>query len=89
MEGDTCPTRFLEKMNLFGETWLILSKAGVKLHTRGTSLCFVSHTILTLFRPEKDSEKNTEFNYYVSKVWIRSEHCVGFLKGCWSSLRGL
>ncbi|KAF8592787.1 hypothetical protein K439DRAFT_1273646, partial [Ramaria rubella] len=33
--------------------------------------------------------ENTQFNYYVSKIHIRSEHCVGFLKGCWSSLRGL
>ncbi|KAJ7091298.1 hypothetical protein C8R43DRAFT_908307, partial [Mycena crocata] len=32
---------------------------------------------------------NTKFNYHLSAVRIRSEHCVGFLKGRWSSLRGL
>ena len=32
---------------------------------------------------------NTRYNYYVSKVRIRSEHCIGFLKGRWPSLRGL
>lgn len=40
-------------------------------------------------RPEKDTRENTKFNYYVSKIRIRSEHCVGFLKGRFSSLRGL
>ena len=29
------------------------------------------------------------YNYYLSQVRIRSEHCVGYLKGRWSSLRGL
>ncbi|KAF8987567.1 hypothetical protein BDQ17DRAFT_1258454, partial [Cyathus striatus] len=29
------------------------------------------------------------YNYHVSSIRIRSEHCVGFLKGRWSSLRGL
>lgn len=33
--------------------------------------------------------ENTRYNYYVSKVRICSEHCIGFLKGRWSSLRGL
>lgn len=41
------------------------------------------------FRPEKDTPDNTKFNYHVSKVRIRSEHCMGFIKGRWSSLRGL
>ncbi|KAH9969955.1 hypothetical protein BJV74DRAFT_784654 [Russula compacta] len=40
-------------------------------------------------RPEKDTEENTHYNYYVLKVQICSEHCIGFLKGRWSSLRGL
>jgi hypothetical protein len=40
-------------------------------------------------RPEKYSTENTTYNYYVSKVRIRSEHCVGYLKGRFSSLRGL
>lgn len=40
-------------------------------------------------RPEKDTSENTRFNYHVSRVRVRSEHCVGYLKGRWSSLRGL
>ncbi|KAF5378451.1 hypothetical protein D9615_007041 [Tricholomella constricta] len=40
--------------------------------------------------PEKsDCLENTVHNYHVSKVRIRSEHCMGYLKGRWSSLRGL
>jgi hypothetical protein len=42
-----------------------------------------------MIRPEKDTPENTKHNYYVSKVRIRSEHCVGFLKGRWQSLKGL
>ncbi|KIJ48108.1 hypothetical protein M422DRAFT_248289 [Sphaerobolus stellatus SS14] len=40
-------------------------------------------------KPEKDTRNNSRYNYYVSRVRVRSEHCVGFLKGRWSSLRGL
>jgi DDE superfamily endonuclease len=40
-------------------------------------------------RPEKETPENTTYNYHVSKVRIRSEHCVGFLKGRWSSLKDL
>jgi hypothetical protein len=32
------------------------------------------------YRPEKDTAENTKYNYYVSKVQIHSEHCIGFLK---------
>lgn len=39
--------------------------------------------------PERDVPENKTHNYHVSSVRIRSEHCVGFLKGRWSSLRGL
>lgn len=35
------------------------------------------------------NSENTKYNYHLSAVRIRSEHCVGFLKGRWSSLRGL
>ena len=45
--------------------------------------------LIIIFRPEKDEDNNNTFNYYVSKVRVHSEHCVGFLKGCWQSLRGL
>ncbi|KAF8589783.1 hypothetical protein K439DRAFT_1331869, partial [Ramaria rubella] len=40
-------------------------------------------------RPEKDMAENAKFNYHVSKIRVQSEHCVEFLKGCWSSLHGL
>jgi hypothetical protein len=45
--------------------------------------------ILTYSRPEKFDKDNTDHNYHVSRVRIRSEHCMGYLKGRWSSLRGL
>lgn len=45
--------------------------------------------MLTQNRPEKDTAENTRFNYHVSAVRIRSEHCMGYIKGRWSSLRGL
>jgi hypothetical protein len=45
--------------------------------------------IIICCRPEKDTPDNTLFNYHLSAVRIRSEHCMGFLKGRWSSLRGL
>ncbi|KAF6744736.1 hypothetical protein DFP72DRAFT_65365 [Ephemerocybe angulata] len=40
-------------------------------------------------RPEKAVGDNPTHNYHVSKVRVGSEHCVGFLKGRWSSLKGL
>lgn len=40
-------------------------------------------------RPDKNSQENTTYNYHVSCIRICSEHCVGFLKGRWSSLCGL
>ena len=40
-------------------------------------------------RPEKETEENTKYYYYLSKVHIQSEHCMGFLKGHWSLLWGL
>lgn len=49
----------------------------------------ISNFILFIIRPEKDTPQNTMFNYHVSKVRVRSEHCVGFLKGRWASLKGL
>jgi DDE superfamily endonuclease len=44
---------------------------------------------LKIYRPEKDTPENTTFNYYVSNIRIRSEHCIGFLKGRFQSLRDL
>ncbi|KAF8239431.1 hypothetical protein L208DRAFT_1067682, partial [Tricholoma matsutake] len=32
---------------------------------------------------------NTTYNYHVSAICTCSEHCMGFLKGHWSSLHGL
>ncbi|KAF8583380.1 hypothetical protein K439DRAFT_1348840, partial [Ramaria rubella] len=40
-------------------------------------------------KPDKDLPENTQYNYYVSQVQVCLEHCVGFLKGRWSSLCGL
>jgi len=40
-------------------------------------------------RPEKLQVDNATFNYWVSRVRVRSEHCIGFLKGRFNSLRGL
>ncbi|KAF8590622.1 hypothetical protein K439DRAFT_1329778, partial [Ramaria rubella] len=42
-----------------------------------------------IYRPEKDIAENGRYNYFVSRVRVRSEHCVGFLKGQWFSLHGL
>ncbi|KAL1726521.1 hypothetical protein EV714DRAFT_192258, partial [Schizophyllum commune] len=39
--------------------------------------------------PEKETPENATYNYHVSRVRVRSEHCVGFLKCRWSSLKGL
>ncbi|KAL1755681.1 hypothetical protein FB107DRAFT_212874 [Schizophyllum commune] len=41
------------------------------------------------FRPEKELPENTRYNYHVSRVRVRSEHCVGFIKCRWASLKGL
>ena len=47
-------------------------------------------TELDLFySPEKSIPENSDYNQAVSRVRIRSEHCVGYLKGRWSSLCGL
>ncbi|KAF7289251.1 DDE Tnp4 domain-containing protein [Mycena indigotica] len=40
-------------------------------------------------KPERDEPDNTLFNNHVSFVRVRSEHCIGFLKGCMQSLKGL
>ena len=39
--------------------------------------------------PERSLEANAEFNNHVSKLRIRSEHTIGFLKGRFPSLKGL
>ncbi|KAF7300775.1 DDE Tnp4 domain-containing protein [Mycena kentingensis (nom. inval.)] len=39
--------------------------------------------------PIKFQDRNEAFNYYVANVRVRSEHAVGYLKGRFSSLRGL
>ncbi|KAI5829575.1 hypothetical protein K523DRAFT_241839, partial [Schizophyllum commune Tattone D] len=39
--------------------------------------------------PEKELPENATYNYHVSRVRVRSEHCVGFLKCRWGSLKGL
>ena len=49
----------------------------------------VCSNILVWFRPEKNTRENTRYNYYLSNIRIRSEHCVGFFKGRLPSVRGL
>jgi hypothetical protein len=39
--------------------------------------------------PERSLKKNAEFNLHVSRLRIRSEHAIGFLKGRFPSLKGL
>ncbi|KAF8240937.1 hypothetical protein L208DRAFT_1035953, partial [Tricholoma matsutake] len=40
-------------------------------------------------KPAANIPENKTFNYWVSHVHIQSEHAVGFLKGCFQSLKGL
>ncbi|VDB88565.1 unnamed protein product [Peniophora sp. CBMAI 1063] len=40
-------------------------------------------------KPEKEEPRNTTYNYHLSAIRVRSEHCIGFLKGRWASLKGL
>ncbi len=40
-------------------------------------------------KPYRDEAENAEFNNHVSMVRIRSEHCIGFLKGWFQSLKNL
>jgi hypothetical protein len=84
-------TGFLMTTNLYGVTQHILSKLGVRHRTRSQLSLFQSvyHSGLQLYRPEKNTQENTTFNYYVSNIRIRSEHCIGFLKGRFQSLRDL
>jgi hypothetical protein len=68
----------------------ILSMIGVKHLIKSMYISFLhSNLLANKVRPEKDTEENTTYNYYVSKVRIRSEHAIGYLKGTWQSLRGL
>ncbi|KAF7293087.1 DDE Tnp4 domain-containing protein [Mycena indigotica] len=39
--------------------------------------------------PEKETPDNTTFNNHVSYVRVKSEHCIGFVKGRLQSLKGL
>lgn len=46
--------------------------------------------VITPFkRPWSLQQENRIFNYHVSKVRVRSEHAVGYIKGRFGSLRGL
>ena len=40
-------------------------------------------------KPKRDIPENEEFNNHLSMVRIRSEHAIGFLKGCFHSLKHL
>ncbi len=47
------------------------------------------HTIPVHKKPASLQRENTIFNHMVSHVCVRSEHCMGALKGCFQCLRGL
>ncbi|PPQ83037.1 hypothetical protein CVT25_005279 [Psilocybe cyanescens] len=40
-------------------------------------------------KPASNVPENKTFNFWVSHVRIKSEHAVGYLKGCFQSLKGL
>ncbi|KAF9511869.1 hypothetical protein BS47DRAFT_1281314, partial [Hydnum rufescens UP504] len=40
-------------------------------------------------KPHSLFQNNEIFNYHLSKIRIKSEHTIGMLKGCFSSLCGL
>jgi hypothetical protein len=40
-------------------------------------------------KPQRDLPDNNEFNNHLSMVRIRSEHCIGFAKGRFPSLKDL
>ncbi|KIO22285.1 hypothetical protein M407DRAFT_43965, partial [Tulasnella calospora MUT 4182] len=40
-------------------------------------------------KPASDNPLNAQFDATVAQLRIRSEHCMGALKGHWQSLRGL
>ena len=67
-----------------------MNLVSVTIQKASSEVVFFLATVLrNLSRPESELQENRLFNYYVSNVRIRSEHCMGFLKGRWSSLRGL
>ncbi|KAG8911346.1 hypothetical protein FRC01_005762 [Tulasnella sp. 417] len=47
------------------------------------------HVIPVHKKPASDNPLNTQFDAAVAQLRIRSEHCMGALKGRWQSLRGL
>lgn len=40
-------------------------------------------------KPAADDPRNARFDKMVSQLRVRSEHCIGALKGRWQCLRGL
>ena len=48
-----------------------------------------SRTIPVHKQPASNNPRNALFDKYVSRLRVRSEHCMGALKGRWQSLRGL
>lgn len=80
---------FWHPMSGFGQILHILCRNGA--NPRTSSMFRIHHYMFLtcICRPEKSTAENTKYNYHLSAVRIRSEHCVGFLKGRWSSLRGL
>lgn len=44
--------------------------------------------IIPYKKPHSRVPRNTKFNYYLSRLRIKVEHCIGILKGRFQSLRG-
>ena len=77
-------------MNGYGGTLHTHWRNDVKPHIKSLPVAYhISIYAHYNCRPEKDTCENTRYNYHVSAVHICSEHCIGFLKGRWSSLWGL
>lgn len=56
----------------------------------GDSAYALTGTVIPSYKcPAANIQRNAEFNYCVAKARVRNEHCIGILKGRWSSLREL
>jgi hypothetical protein len=70
-----------------------LFKAGGEGETREFCWCDSAYPLedwaSAPFKQVDDSPDNRTFNYHVSAVRIKSEHCIGALKGQWQSMKYL
>lgn len=85
--------RSSRKMSGYGQILLTQSVNPIGL-IRKIQFVFIFYQIQTWViapyrAPERMHKLNTEFNFHVARLRIRSEHAIGFLKGRFPSLRGL